>query len=221
MWAESECWMYSWLIWMNYRLVCDHRARSVVWRYDCRRAAYRRLSDRPLRLPPVGDLWSFNSSNNEYVVSPEPDLDVLTVDVTQHRCLVLGTDGFWNMVSPQLSVSNVAHAELFNEECLINHTNTGEVRPDRTSPVDTVGCRWCEGMLTSAQLFLVPVSSCSDSRGGSRKSPRKGLLETRRPSFIPPVGGPILPPLRGRLKILPFLRDSWNFFHFIFRRPPF
>ena len=62
------------------------------------------------------------------MVSPEPDLDVLTVEVTQHRCLVLGTDGFWNMVSPQLSVSNVAHAELFNEECLINHTNTGEVR---------------------------------------------------------------------------------------------
>ncbi|XP_043203638.1 uncharacterized protein LOC122371405 [Amphibalanus amphitrite] len=76
----------------------------------------------------LGDLWSFNSSNNEYVVSPEPDLDVLTVDVTQHRCLVLGTDGFWNMVSPQQSVSNVAHAELFNEECLINHTNTGEER---------------------------------------------------------------------------------------------
>ena len=79
------------------------------------------------RTPSAGDLWSFNSSNNEYVVSPEPDLDVLTVDVTQHRCLVLGTDGFWNMVSPQMSVSNVAHAELFNEECLINHTNTGEV----------------------------------------------------------------------------------------------
>ena len=58
-------------------------------------------------------------------------------------------------------------------------------------------------------------------RDGSRKSPRKGLLETRRPSIFSPVGGPILPPLRAPLKILPFLRNSSGFTHFIFRRPLF
>ena len=57
-------------------------------------------------------------------------------------------------------------------------------------------------------------------RGGFRKSPRKGLLETRRPSIIPPVGSPILPPLRGPLKVLPFLRNWSDFTHF-FRRPLF
>ena len=54
-------------------------------------------------------------------------------------------------------------------------------------------------------------------RGGSRKSPRKGLLETRRPSIL----HPILPLLRRPLKSLPFLRNSSDFTHFIFSRPLF
>ena len=121
---------------------------AVRWS-ACAAFMRRRRPDADLCVRSAGDLWSFNSSNNEYVVSPEPDLDVLTVDVTQHRCLVLGTDGFWNMVSPQLSVSNVAHAELFNEECLINHTNTGEVS---VVPHGMAVCRKSPGVFNRAEV---------------------------------------------------------------------
>ena len=49
----------------------------------------------------LGDLWSYNSKENVFVVSPEPDTYVYPVDIANQRCLILGTDGAWNMLSPQ------------------------------------------------------------------------------------------------------------------------
>jgi len=34
------------------------------------------------------------------VVSPEPDTFVYPIDISKHRCLILGTDGAWNMMTP-------------------------------------------------------------------------------------------------------------------------
>lgn len=48
----------------------------------------------------AGDLWSYNTENDSYVVSPEPDISVYELDPHQQRCLILATDGVWNMVSP-------------------------------------------------------------------------------------------------------------------------
>jgi len=55
----------------------------------------------------LGDLWSFNSASNQFVVSPEPDVNTMTIDVSRHRCLILGTDGLWNMIPPQRAVEVV------------------------------------------------------------------------------------------------------------------
>ena len=48
----------------------------------------------------LGDLWSYNSKEDVFVVSPEPDTYVYPIDITKHRCLILGTDGAWNMMTP-------------------------------------------------------------------------------------------------------------------------
>lgn len=48
----------------------------------------------------LGDLWSYNSEEDVFVVSPEPDTFVYPIDMEKHRCLILGTDGAWNMLSP-------------------------------------------------------------------------------------------------------------------------
>ncbi len=37
----------------------------------------------------LGDLWSYNSKQDVFVVSPEPDLHVYTVDISRHRCVCL------------------------------------------------------------------------------------------------------------------------------------
>jgi protein phosphatase 1D len=55
----------------------------------------------------AGDLWSYNSEEDVFVVSPEPDTYVYPIDITKHRCLILGTDGAWNMLTP----AQVRHQE--------------------------------------------------------------------------------------------------------------
>ncbi|XP_068441780.1 protein phosphatase, Mg2+/Mn2+ dependent, 1Da isoform X2 [Clinocottus analis] len=53
----------------------------------------------------LGDLWSYDFYSGEFVVSPEPDTSVVTLDSRKHRYIILGSDGLWNMVPPQEAVS--------------------------------------------------------------------------------------------------------------------
>lgn len=53
----------------------------------------------------TGDLWSYDFYSGEFVVSPEPDTSVVTLDPTKHRYIILGSDGLWNMVPPQEAIS--------------------------------------------------------------------------------------------------------------------
>lgn len=73
-------------------------------------------------------MWSYNSALNTFVVSPEPDVKVVSIDVKTHRCLIFGTDGLWNMLTPQAAVAIVQAAERHNEKHLIaTHENDGKV----------------------------------------------------------------------------------------------
>ncbi|XP_064102665.1 uncharacterized protein LOC135212824 [Macrobrachium nipponense] len=64
----------------------------------------------------LGDLWSYNATNDQFVVSPEPDVCVVPIDITRHRCLIFGTDGLWNMLTPDNSVTLAHSAEKNNEK---------------------------------------------------------------------------------------------------------
>ncbi|CAH2093555.1 unnamed protein product [Euphydryas editha] len=66
----------------------------------------------------LGDLWSYNPQNDEFIVSPDPDVGVLTIDPSKFRCLIFGTDGLWNMISPEGAVSLVQATERHNEAAL-------------------------------------------------------------------------------------------------------
>lgn len=68
----------------------------------------------------LGDLWSYNSKKDEYVVSPDPDLHVYDLDITKHRCLIFGTDGAWNVLSPEVAVSHVRQIEKNNEKYMLD-----------------------------------------------------------------------------------------------------
>ena len=67
----------------------------------------------------LGDLWSYNSKQDIFVVSPEPDLHVYTIDISKQRCLILGTDGAWNVLSPEMAVNSVRAAEKNNEKHML------------------------------------------------------------------------------------------------------
>uniref|UniRef100_A0A3P8V2D5 Protein phosphatase, Mg2+/Mn2+ dependent 1D n=1 Tax=Cynoglossus semilaevis TaxID=244447 RepID=A0A3P8V2D5_CYNSE len=53
----------------------------------------------------LGDLWSYDFYSGEFVVSPEPDTSVVTLDPKKHRYIILASDGLWNMVPPQEAIS--------------------------------------------------------------------------------------------------------------------
>lgn len=53
----------------------------------------------------AGDLWSYDFYSGEFVVSPEPDTTVMTLDPKRHRYVILGSDGLWNMMPPKNAVN--------------------------------------------------------------------------------------------------------------------
>ncbi|XP_053951453.1 uncharacterized protein LOC128858908 [Anastrepha ludens] len=63
----------------------------------------------------LGDLWSYNSMRNVFVVSPDPDVQVIKINPKTFRCLIFGTDGLWNVVTPQEAVETVYERECINE----------------------------------------------------------------------------------------------------------
>jgi len=67
----------------------------------------------------LGDLWSYNSKKDEFIVTPEPDLHVYDIDISKHRCLVFGTDGAWNVLSPESAVSHVQRIDKLNERYMM------------------------------------------------------------------------------------------------------
>lgn len=46
----------------------------------------------------LGDLWSYDPARNEFIVSPTPDVFCFNIDPRFHKCLILATDGLWNML---------------------------------------------------------------------------------------------------------------------------
>ncbi|XP_045605665.2 uncharacterized protein Pp2C1 [Procambarus clarkii] len=72
----------------------------------------------------LGDLWSYNATNDQFVVSPEPDVCVMPIDITRHRCLIFGTDGLWNVLTPDAAVSVAHQAERNNEKHYLGVPNS-------------------------------------------------------------------------------------------------
>ncbi|WAR01226.1 PPM1D-like protein [Mya arenaria] len=66
------------------------------------------------------DLWSYNYFKEEFVVSPEPDVCVHKLDPSVDKCLVIGSDGLWNMLSADESVHQVFDLENQFEHKVIN-----------------------------------------------------------------------------------------------------
>ncbi|XP_038670616.1 protein phosphatase, Mg2+/Mn2+ dependent, 1Da [Scyliorhinus canicula] len=53
----------------------------------------------------LGDLWSYDFYSGEFVVSPEPDTSVHTINCHEHKYIILGSDGLWNMIPAQDAVT--------------------------------------------------------------------------------------------------------------------
>ena len=105
----------------------------------------------------LGDLWSYNAKDDIYVVSPDPDLHVYDLNVLKDRCLILGTDGVWNVVSPEMAVQSVSEAERNNEKHMIDpHGGHTWVNPSKKL-VDLAIDRWNYNNLRADNTSVVTV----------------------------------------------------------------
>ncbi len=64
-------------------------------------------------------MWSLNTDTNLYSVSPEPELTVIEIDPNKHRCIILASDGLWNMITPESAVEIVRHCDIKTEEMIL------------------------------------------------------------------------------------------------------
>ncbi|KAG8039649.1 hypothetical protein G9C98_000378 [Cotesia typhae] len=137
-----------------------------------------------------GDLWSYNSELDTFVVSPEPDVKVIKVDVKSYRCLIFGTDGLWNMLTPQAAVAIVQAAERHNEKHFIASQQTGNlfqgesqmwINPSK-SLVDRALERWSSTRLRADNTSVVTLMI--DPPGPSRC---EVLMNRRQKEPVPSV----------------------------------
>ncbi|XP_015600171.1 uncharacterized protein LOC107270053 [Cephus cinctus] len=148
----------------------------------------------------LGDLWSYNSELDTFVVSPEPDVRVVAVDVKSHRCLIFGTDGLWNMLTAQAAVAIVQAAERHNEKHLIASQQAGTGQTDvqmwinpSKSLVDRALERWFSTRLRADNTSVVtlmldpPGPSRSEVLLSQKKEQVPSPKPTVRPVFYTPV----------------------------------
>jgi len=105
----------------------------------------------------LGDLWSYNSKKDVFVVSPDPDLHVYTIDISKHRCLVLGTDGAWNVLSAMSAVSMVRSAEKNNEKHMLDPDAGHSWQNPSKCLVDQAVERWKTFKLRADNTSIVVV----------------------------------------------------------------
>ncbi|XP_061818059.1 protein phosphatase 1D-like [Nerophis lumbriciformis] len=104
----------------------------------------------------LGDLWSYDFYSGEFVVSPEPDTTVMTLDPKRHRYIILGSDGLWNMMPPKNAVNM-----CYNHDKMVG--------PRGMSCACRLGCTallfWKERMLRADNTTVIVLAL--QERGGT------------------------------------------------------
>lgn len=126
----------------------------------------------------LGDLWSYNSQLDEFVVSPEPDCTVVPIDTNTFRCLIFGTDGLYNMLSAQATVSIVQTVEKHNENIALSDSPTkGWLNPSKCL-VERALERWSSTKMRADNTSVVTIML--DPPG----PPRAQVLKNRKKSYV-------------------------------------
>lgn len=114
----------------------------------------------------LGDLWSYDINRDEFIVSPVPDVFHFDLDPSVHKCLILATDGLWNVMRANECVDLVRQTDKETEK-LSTDTNRTEMA-DTTTPVqpfvnpsqrlvNTAMQRCCEKMIRADNTTCITI----------------------------------------------------------------
>jgi protein phosphatase 1D len=98
----------------------------------------------------LGDLWSYNAANDEFIVSPVPDVFSFQIEPRLHKCLILATDGLWNVLKANECVELVKQSDKETENLKSNSLKASRVRS--RSAADNLG----EEKQSTVQPFVNP-----------------------------------------------------------------
>lgn len=111
----------------------------------------------------LGDLWSYNLSHNDYIVSPVPDTFYFDLDPRIHKCLILATDGLWNVLSVNECVELVRQTDRETEEMVkrgAKRRKSESVQPfvnPSQRLVQTAIQRCCEKMIRADNTSCITI----------------------------------------------------------------
>uniref|UniRef100_A0A158R3V0 PPM-type phosphatase domain-containing protein n=1 Tax=Syphacia muris TaxID=451379 RepID=A0A158R3V0_9BILA len=118
----------------------------------------------------LGDLWSYNKTTKQFIVSPEPDVSIYVLDSTD-VCLVLGSDGLTNVLRPKQIVDIGFANILYFNHCFVNHSRVllrkalkswGSMRADNITVVTVMlDSANCDPVIDSLYETSANDSGCS------------------------------------------------------------
>lgn len=59
----------------------------------------------------LGDLWSYDEDVDDFIVSPEPDINVVDLEHGVHKFIIVASDGLWGVMNAQTAVGIVSKYE--------------------------------------------------------------------------------------------------------------
>lgn len=110
----------------------------------------------------LGDLWSYNVNSDEFIVSPVPDVFSFDLDPRIHKCLILATDGLWNVLKSTESVELVRHTDRETQNLISKSMNRGDnraqpfVNPSQRL-VNTAMQKCCEKMIRADNTSCITI----------------------------------------------------------------
>ena len=117
---------------------------------------------------------------------------IFLLDITKQRCLILGTDGVWNVLSPEMAVNTVRNAEKNNERHMLEGTEgnkTTWLNPSKQL-VDQGVERWrvCKLRADNTSVVVVMLDPPGPPRAQVLKKQREANAQARcNPSAPLPV----------------------------------
>ena len=72
-----------------------------------------------------GDLWSYDNDKQEFIVSPEPEIQAIDIIPGFHKFIVLASDGLWGVMNGEQVVDIVTSYEM-SSTCKHNERNCSQ-----------------------------------------------------------------------------------------------